>query len=263
MSLNPPTQYLDDANLRARQRLWTLQDPPFDLVGWVLDVAGAHTGSRVLDVGCGNGSYLERLAGLGVRAAGVDLSFGMLQAGPVPRSLVNADVCRLPVRSSSFDVVLAPHMLYHVSDRATAAAEMRRVLSPGGVAVIVTNGAAHIRAIRELVEAAATDDASWTMRSPSLHAFGLENGAEQLGAAFDTVDVVRPEGVSPIEVHDPDIFADYVASTADHYEHEIGRPWSDVVRAVRSTVAETIAAEGVFRVDGDVGAFVCRARSGS
>ena len=63
MSLNPPTQYLTDANLRARQRLWEHQQPPFDLVSWVLELARLRPDStaRVLDVGCGNGAYLARL----------------------------------------------------------------------------------------------------------------------------------------------------------------------------------------------------------
>ena len=52
---NPPTQYADDRNLSARQRLWDLQNPRFDLFGWTLDLAGVHTGQVVLDVGCGNG----------------------------------------------------------------------------------------------------------------------------------------------------------------------------------------------------------------
>ena len=40
MALNPPTQYADDRNLRARQRLWEQQDPWFDLGAWTLELAG-------------------------------------------------------------------------------------------------------------------------------------------------------------------------------------------------------------------------------
>jgi ubiquinone/menaquinone biosynthesis C-methylase UbiE len=36
--------------------------------------------------------------------------------GEHPR-LVNADATRLPFGDAAFDVVLAPHMLYHVPDR--------------------------------------------------------------------------------------------------------------------------------------------------
>ena len=117
MALNPPTQYADETKLAARQRLWEHRSEPFDLVSWVLDLAGVTLGDHVLDVGCGNGRYLWGLQEHAIDAVGCDLSFGMLDAvGPHPR-LVQADVCSLPLRAGAFDVVLAPHMLYHVPDR--------------------------------------------------------------------------------------------------------------------------------------------------
>lgn len=132
MSLNPPGQYVTDVNLRARQRLWEYQQPFFDITAWVLDVAGLMSprDERVLDMGCGNGMYLTELRRRGLDATGCDLSPGMLAAAEPHRPLVNADVTALPFAAASFDVVLAPHMLYHVGDRATAAKELRRVLAP-------------------------------------------------------------------------------------------------------------------------------------
>lgn len=255
--LNPPTQYASDANFRKRQRLWEHQDPPFDLVGWVLGLAAVGDGDRVLDVGCGNGVYMRSLARRDVAAVGCDLSFGMLTAAGHVLA-VNGDARRLPARTAAFDVVLAPHMLYHVPDRAAAAHELRRVLRPGGRCVVVTNGAGHMRELRELVEAAArTATPDWEMRNPSTHAFSLDNGAEQLRVAFASVELMRPVGVAPVIVHDPDVVADYVASVADHYEHEVARPWADVVADVRQAVADRIAREGAFITQGDVGAFVC------
>lgn len=41
MPLNPPGQYADDRNLRARQRFWQHQSPYFDIVGWVLELGVA------------------------------------------------------------------------------------------------------------------------------------------------------------------------------------------------------------------------------
>jgi SAM-dependent methyltransferase len=69
VALNLPGQYADDRNLRARQRLWRYQDPYFDVVAWVLDLAGLSPGLRVLDAGCGNGEYLRALAERAVRTA--------------------------------------------------------------------------------------------------------------------------------------------------------------------------------------------------
>jgi SAM-dependent methyltransferase len=158
-----------------------------------------------------------------------------------------------------FDAVLAPHMLYHVSDRAGAAREMRRVLRPGGVCVAVTNGAQHTRAMRDLVEAAArVTNPQWEMRNPSTHEFSLDNGGAQLATAFASVTCVRPEGVAPVVVRDAQVVADYVASVADHYEPEVDRPWADVVADVRTAVQRIIDTEGQFVVRGETGAFICR-----
>ena len=260
MSLNPPTQYATDANLRARQRLWEEQQPPFDLIGWGLDVAGLGSpgDERVLDVGCGNGMYLDELRQRGVHAVGCDLSPGMLAAAAAHPHRVNADVTRLPFASSSFDVVLAPHMLYHVDDRAMAAAEMRRVLRSGGRCVVVTNGRQHMRSLRELVESAVrVATPGWEMRNPSTHVFSLDNGREQLQRAFELVEGVRPAEVAPVTLTDAAIAADYVASVADHYERETSRPWHDVVADVRTAVQQEIDSNGAFVIRGETGAFIC------
>ncbi len=258
MTLNPPTQYADDGNLRARQRLWAHQDPPFDLVAWVLDVAGVHREQRVLDVGCGNGTYLRELARRGIEVVGCDVSLGMLRAAGRQAPRINGDVTSLPLRDDGFDVVLAPHMLYHVSDRTTAAHELRRVLRAGGCCVAVTNGASHMAAVRRLVvEAVREVQPSWEMRNPSTHAFSLENGGEQLGAAFDEV-VCVPTDAAPVRIRDVSVVTDYVASVADHYEAGAGRPWVEVVDHVRRAVQRAIDDDGVFEVAGESGAFVCR-----
>lgn len=144
----------------------------FDIVGWVLEAAGLHVEStaRVLDVGCGDGAYLTRLRTQRVDAVGCDLSLGMLAASAPHQPLVNADVTALPFMSSAFDVVLAPHMLYHVGDREAATSQMRRVLRPGGRCVLMTNGQDHMKSLRTLIERAVqVATPGWEMRNPSTH----------------------------------------------------------------------------------------------
>ena len=257
MVLNPPGQYADDRNLHARQRLWRHQVPFFDVVGWVLGLAGLRPGMRVLDAGCGNGQYLRALAGQPVRAAGCDLSIGMLRSTGHP-ALFCADVAALPVRSGAFDVVLAAHMLYHVPDRRAAVRELRRVLAPGGTCVAVTNGAEHLRPLRAMVEQAASQGTPGWQMEPATRAFTAANAAAQLGQAFTSVTCVRPARQAPVVIRDAAVAADYVTSWAGFYQDQVTRSWTDVVAEVRQQVQAVIDQKGAFTVSGDLAAFVCR-----
>jgi SAM-dependent methyltransferase len=63
----------------------------------------------------------------------------------------------VPFGSATFDPVLCAGVLYHVPDCEQALREMRRVLRPGGCAVISTNGAYAMRRIYELHAEAAIE----------------------------------------------------------------------------------------------------------
>jgi SAM-dependent methyltransferase len=252
----PPTQYTTDANLRARQRLWEVSPsrPPFSLYPWVLELARLRGGEAVLEVGCGNGPYLEK-----VRAVGLDLSVGMLDAarhrakGP----LVAGDVVALPFDRGCFDVVLAPHMLYHVEERVSAVRELRRVLRPGGVCIAVTNGEENHRELGALLEAVVGH--GWSWRTPATAGFSLENGADQLRSAFASVERVDCPSVV-VTVTDARVLADYIASVGDHYEAEVAEwgSWAEIVEECRRRATDVIDREGAFGISKSVGAFVCR-----
>jgi SAM-dependent methyltransferase len=257
VTLNPPAQYADDRNLHARQRFWQHQNPYFDTVGWVLDLARLSPGIRVLDAGCGNGLYLRGLRDRQAVAAGCDLSMGMLRMAPHP-GLLNADITALPLRDGAVDVALAIHMLYHVPDRETAIRELRRVVAAAGTCIAVTNGDRHTRSLRALVERAVREEKpGWQMR-PATHAFTAENAAAQLGAAFETVTCVRPASNPPVVIRDAAVAAGYVASLASHHQDETARPWDDVAEDVRRQVQAVIDGEGAFITSGDLAAFICR-----
>ena len=52
-------------------------------------------------------------------------------------AMVEADITRLPFEDASFDAVLCIHVLEHVGDDRAAVAELRRILRPGGWAVVM------------------------------------------------------------------------------------------------------------------------------
>jgi len=257
VTLNPPAQYADDRNLRARQRFWRHQDPYFDIVGWVMDLARLSPGLRVLDAGCGNGAYLRAVRDRQAMAVGCDLSMGMLRAASHP-ALLNPDVAALPLRDGAVDIALAIHMLYHVPSREAAIRELRRVVAAGGTCIAVTNGSRHTRSLRALAERAVRQETpGWQMR-PATWAFTAENAAAQLGAAFETVTCIRPASNPPVVIRDAAVAAGYLASLASHHQDETARPWDDVVEDVRRQVQAVIDHEGAFITCGDLAAFICR-----
>ena len=91
------------------------------------------TGKEVLEVGCGTGLILERLAGLAERAVGVDLSPGMLEhARARGLDVHEASATALPFEDECFDAAVSFKVLAHVPPIQEAIDELVRVTRPGG-----------------------------------------------------------------------------------------------------------------------------------
>ena len=87
----------------------------------------------VLDLGCGTGFTLQRLAALGYLPMGVDLRREGLErvrsiAPGLP--LVQANVDRIPLKANSIDGIVLLDVLEHVDDQALLA-QAQRILKPG------------------------------------------------------------------------------------------------------------------------------------
>src|SRR6266567_2064029 len=121
----------------------------------VLRLARLSSGEQVLDVGCGTGTLAiaaKRRVGSTGTVYGVDASPEMLARANKKASkagvdivLKNALVEALPFPDAQFDVVLSTVMLHHLPGklRRQCAAEIRRVLKPGGRVLAVDFGTSH------------------------------------------------------------------------------------------------------------------------
>jgi exopolysaccharide biosynthesis WecB/TagA/CpsF family protein len=94
------------------------------------------TGKRVLDLGCGNGSYTVELARRAAFVCGVDLQTEHLQAFRQPIHRVQAAGESLPFVSESFDVVTMIEVLEHTRSDEEVLKECFRVLKPEGFLVL-------------------------------------------------------------------------------------------------------------------------------
>ena len=113
----------------------------------VFEALAVNTGQAVLDLGCGGGHLVRDLAlavGDSGRVVGLDTSSdqlesaGALCAGLSAVELREGDATDLPFEDASFDSLASIQMLEYVPDVDAAIAEIRRVLKPGGKAVLVS-----------------------------------------------------------------------------------------------------------------------------
>lgn len=96
-------------------------------------VARYGTGRDVLEVGCGTGLVLHRIASFARRAQGVDLSPGMLaHARERGLDVTEGSATALPFDDASFDVTCSFKVLPHIREIELALREMARVTRPGG-----------------------------------------------------------------------------------------------------------------------------------
>ena len=90
-------------------------------------------GRDVLEVGCGTGLILERIAPMARTATGVDLSPGMLErARERGLEVHEGNATELPFEDDSFDTVVCFKVIANVEDVEKALREMARVVRPGG-----------------------------------------------------------------------------------------------------------------------------------
>lgn len=92
---------------------------------------------RALDIGAAAGGNTRMLRAHGWRAVALEHGAegaAIAHARGVP--VMRADATQLPVASGSLDLVVAFDVLEHIADDDAAAGEIRRVLRPGGTALV-------------------------------------------------------------------------------------------------------------------------------
>src|SRR4030042_5267546 len=92
-------------------------------------------GTKILDVGCGAGINLLMLGQFG-QAIGIDSSKRAVELSKKYGKAALGDALKLPFPDESFDVLTALDLLEHLEDDRKALREWRRVLKPGGYALV-------------------------------------------------------------------------------------------------------------------------------
>jgi SAM-dependent methyltransferase len=121
----------------------------------ILEAAPPRPGATLVDLGCGGGEFTERVAarvGAG-RVIGVELIEPLAAAAEARGIEVRrADLADpLPFEDGSIDVVHSNQVIEHLPGTDQFMREIRRVLAPGGYAVVSTNNLASLHNIGSLV----------------------------------------------------------------------------------------------------------------
>ena len=125
-------------------------EPSYKLMlGEVLKQATGRGTFRILDIGCGTGSFLAKCManGLKMEVTGLDLAFNMIQKATYKAqqignngstmSFMVGDAEHLPFKSGHFDMVTCSNSFHHYPNQLQSVQEMRRVLKDNGQLLIV------------------------------------------------------------------------------------------------------------------------------
>jgi len=113
---------------------------------------------------------------------------------------LEADITALPFSDDRWDVIVCSHVLEHVPDDTSAMRELRRVLAPGGWAIVV---------VPRVLGNETDEDPTVTDAAERLRRFGQEDHVRMYGddlekrlheAGFDTMEPLSIDHYSPEEI---------------------------------------------------------------
>jgi DNA-binding transcriptional MerR regulator/trans-aconitate methyltransferase len=255
-------EYESAFNLQTRIRLHDkFSVNPYKWHHWLFDQLMIPEHSTILELGCGDGTLWQRNADRipeGWDVTLTDLSEGILhdakeglkhRVPPEKFRFIPADARSIPFPDASFDVVLANHMLYHVSERHQSLKEIRRVLKPGGMLFASTMGRRHMNEIKRfLSELNPNYDFG---RQDFACEFGLENGKDQLDdAGFVDIRLQRYEDA--LQVTDAKPLIAYIRTTPGGRENLT----DSRLTKLEEMLDESIDANGGIHITKEVGLFV-------
>jgi ubiquinone/menaquinone biosynthesis C-methylase UbiE len=142
------TQCKKPTGLLGRFTLWRMNKSHSKLTDWGLKHTTVESRFTVLDVGCGGGRTVSKLAALAAQGTvhGIDYSEESVaasrrynaQAIRVGRVDIHlADVGKLPFSDNTFDLVTGVETHFWWPDIAAGLREIRRVLKPGGTLILI------------------------------------------------------------------------------------------------------------------------------
>lgn len=264
--VNPDVQrqYREVHNFLKRSTMWKTFGKQMGHMG--AELLAGQAADVACEVGCGLGTGLSELVeSCQIKTLyALDRSFEMVRfaqkslfAQGIRAAWVTADVCHLPFKSGSLDLVLARHMLYHVRPVDLALIEIRRVLKEGGTVLITTVTPETTKELFDIHNSViATFDGARSV-APMSVGFRTVYADTILGKYFSIRQVRMYQAT--LEFRQVDDVVDYYATMPMYQQaFEDGEKRSEFLRAVRSRIASCWGSAPTFVVNNAYGAYVAQ-----
>ena len=264
------SQYKNDDNLKKRISIHDYSTSDKEWFHWLFEREQITEGMKILEIGCGNGTFWKRVAALlpnNLEIHLVDYSEGMLESAreKVAEILENfpeknlrfviekRDATDFSYPTSGFDLIMANHMLYHVEkeSRLQLYRKIKGLLAKDGRFSCSLIGQTHMRELHDFV-----DEYYPSIKFPSASFdIWLETAREELKNFFNVVSVEEHE--NDLYVPDKELIFNYVASYSKEAKELVSRDKEAFFDRVRSKMNE----DGVMYIHKSTGVVVCEAEA--
>lgn len=252
------SQYQNSSNISARIRLHSLYSKNKQgWFPWLFEQCNIKDNIKILEIGCGSGAlWAENKDNLPMTVSITlsDISEGMLrdakrEIGSLDNrfSFHSFDCHEIPYPDSSFDLVIANHVLFYC-DIPKVCREVQRILKPGGTFLCSAYGSAHMEEISNLVQ---EFDSRIILSGEKLYEkFGKENGKTLLSPYFSNISWKLYEDY--LEVDTPEPLIDYILSCHGNQNQYL----LDRYKEFRSFVTKKTKTS--FHITKEAGVFLCK-----
>ena len=220
---------------------------------WVLEQYNLKKNINIIEFGCGTGSTWigkEKQIPENVNIILTDISPLMVERtkGNIDKkygfSFKVMDIQDIPFENEYFDIVIANHMLYHVSDIKKSLSEVKRILKKDGIFYATTIGKNHLKDLEDIYR---IYEGIIKFSYSSQFSFTLQNGEFLLKDFFGEISQKIYEDY--LEVTAVDDIMDYITS----YNH---LP-KEIYQEIYEIINKGIKNNGKFKIKKESGIFVC------
>ena len=262
-------QYQTSSNLEKRINIHSFSTGSQNWFDWVYERLQIQSGQRILELGCGNGMLWAHNADKlpeNLEITLTDRSEAMLAKAQktlepfdelfklknISIKYQTADANKLLLPAKTYDLIVANHMLYHVTNLDACLRAVSKALTPGGFFCCSTIGDAHMRELHELIAEFDSDIVIEIPQNKLTTSFRLENGMDPLKKYFKSV--TREIQDNDLLVDDADAIYNYVYSYPGNAPYVLDHRGDEF----RQMLQEKINKEGAIYIHKSTGMFMCR-----